>query len=61
MLFTKDDVGNMTEEEFDEAISGLIDKGLLTVSYEDGEPIYELTQLGEVVHEHILSDPKERN
>ena len=61
MLFTKDDVGNMTQEEFDKAIDSLLNKGLIKVVYKDGEPFYSVTQLGEAVQEHIYSNPKNRN
>jgi predicted transcriptional regulator len=59
--FTREDV-KVNDQLFEEAITGLIQKGLVEVrNGEKGEIRYRLTPLGIVCTEHLFSNPKERN
>jgi hypothetical protein len=52
---------DMTEEEFEEAIDGLIEKGFLVPTMKDGRISYELTPQAIAFQQHETSDPKVRN
>lgn len=47
--------------EYDSAVAGLIDKGLVEVGEEDGEVFYYLNTIGVMVAESLDSDPKVQN
>ncbi len=49
--------GDFSKKDFDEAMKGLIEKGL-AVSVGDK---FELTDLAEIVHQHLTSDSTMRN
>lgn len=51
----------MSEKDFDEAIQGLIEKGLVEEVMVDGEVQYRLTLVGQAVGHHMESDPTNRN
>lgn len=59
--FTEDDIDDMSEEDFEQAITGLIDKGLIEVVEKDGVKSYRATTLLESLEDHFDSDPKARN
>lgn len=64
--FTKEEISkNMGElsHEVDKAINGLISKGLLKIVGQDevGNDLYECTEFGIAVGEHMEADPKNRN
>lgn len=58
--FKKEDVA-MNDMEFDLAINGLIDKGLVKEEIIDGKILYYLTDIGFLVSTHIDSDSSLRN
>lgn len=51
----------MKDDEFDTAIKGLLEKGLMEEQVIDNEPHYRITDLGKSVHKHSASDPKNQN
>ena len=51
----------LTNAQINEAIAGLIDKGLLVSIEKHGETYYKLTSLGEAYGSHMDSDPLTRN
>ena len=58
--FSKDDV-EMSDEEFEIAMRGLIDKGLAEKIIVDNEIHYIITDLGLAVGSHLDSDPATQN
>lgn len=58
--FSKDDV-EMSDEEFEIAMRGLIDKGLAEKIIVDNETHYIITDLGLAVGSHLDSDPATQN
>ena len=51
----------MSEAAFDEAIQGLIEKGIVEEVVIDGEVHYQLTPLGLAIGPHLESDPSTQN
>ena len=60
-LFSFDDNLGLTQQEYDEAIDGLLEKGIIESKIVDGELCYALTSSGLAVRKHSFSDPKTRN
>ena len=58
--FKKEDCG-MTEDDFNLAIDGLIEKGLVKEEIIEGKIFYYLTDIGVGVGSHIESDYSNRN
>ena len=58
--FKKEDCG-MNDTEFDLAINGLIEKGLVLEEIVDGQIFYYLTDIGFLVSTHIDSDSSIRS
>lgn len=58
--FSKNDV-EMSNEEFEIAMRGLIDKGLAEKIIVDNEIHYIITDLGLAVGSHLDSDPETQN
>lgn len=52
---------DMTEEEFNEAMSGLISKGLAVRTVVEDREFFFLTPLGQIVSSHTRTDPSQRN
>ena len=58
--FSKHD-SDLPDDEFDRAIAGLLQKGLIEQLTIDGVVHYMLTDIGMVIGSHIDSDPSEQN
>jgi hypothetical protein len=58
--FTKSDV-EMSDEEFEIAVNGLIDKGMAEKIIIDNEIHYMITDLGLEIGSHLDSDPSNQN
>lgn len=52
---------DMTVEEFDKAMKGLVEKGLMEEVMINGQPFYRLTPNGRAVGKHMHSTAKEQN
>lgn len=52
---------DMTVEEFDKAMKGLVEKGLMEEVMINGQPFYRLTPTGREVGKHMHSTIKEQN
>jgi hypothetical protein len=60
--FTAEDAeGDMTLDEFQEAVTGLVQKGLMEEIMVDGVKFYRASPLLESIRGHFESNPKERN
>jgi hypothetical protein len=59
--FSYSETSGMSKAEFDEAIQGLLEKGLVHEVVVDGEIEYQLTDMGTSVGHHLESDPNKRN
>lgn len=59
--FAYSKTSGMSEDEFNEAIQGLIEKGLVEEVMVDGEVQYRLTMVGQAVGAHMESEPAVRN
>ena len=59
--FAYSNESGMSESDFDEAIKGLIEKGLVEEVMVDGEVHYRLTLEGQAVGQHMESNPADRN
>jgi hypothetical protein len=59
--FYYDTLDEMSEDDFDQAMSDLVAKGLATETIVDGEVRYTLTSMGLTVGEHLTSDPAKQN
>lgn len=59
-LFSFSD-SDLTEEEFNEAMHGLINKGLAVCTVIKDKEFFSLTQLGKIVSGHTRTDPSKRN
>jgi hypothetical protein len=51
----------MTKNDFNEAMTGLIDKGLAIRVMLEGKEFFSLTPLGQVVNKHARGDASKRN
>lgn len=58
--FSRQDV-DMSDSEFNTAMSGLLDKGLVEEFIIDGIVYYMITDLGLKIGSHLDSDPKTQN
>ena len=58
---TKDVFEGLTDEQVTEVLEGMVEKGLITKSIKNGEVLYSVTDLGKIVHDHMISDPSTRN
>lgn len=62
MLFLRrEDMLDMTEEEYVETLTSLRKKGLIEIREVDGELKHVLTPMGEMVFQTLTSDPKMAN
>lgn len=52
---------NLSKKDFELAVKGLIDKGLLEEVLIEGQIKYRLTKIGMIVGGHLDSDPKFQN
>lgn len=53
--------GDWSKKEFDEAIRGLIEKGLAEKVLFENKEYFQLTAIGEVVGKHMTSNSCDRN
>ncbi len=61
-FFTAEDAQeDMTLEEFQEAVTGLIQKGLMEEIVVDGVKFYRASPLLESIRGHFESNPKDQN
>ena len=58
--FCKED-SDLSEDEFNLAISGLMEKGLVELTVIDGVTHYILTDMGAAIGQHMDSDPSKQN
>jgi predicted transcriptional regulator with HTH domain len=59
--FTEQDIKGMTAEEFQVAMIGLIEKGLMEMIEKDGMKFYRPTPLARKMKSHLNSNPKTQN
>lgn len=59
--FSRADVDDMSDSEFEVAMSGLLDKGLVEKLIINGIEHYLLTEIGAEVGAHLNSEPSTRN
>lgn len=59
--FTEQDIKGMTHEEFQIAMIGLIEKGLMEMVEKNGVRFYRPTALLRVMKGHFKSNPKTQN
>lgn len=59
-LFRHLDV-DLSEEEFNETMQGLIDKSLARKVFNEGVEYFEITDLGKAISLHLDSDPALKN
>lgn len=59
-FFTRNAI-KMSDQAFEEAMKGLLEKGLVEEKIIDGVKHYRVTSVGEVVYDHAKGDPSERN
>ena len=59
--FTEQDITGMTHAEFQVAMIGLIEKGLMEEVEMDGKKMYRPTHLLRKMKKHINSNPKNQN
>lgn len=52
---------NLTDDEFNQGIKSLIEKGLVEEVIVNDEVLYKLTSNGKIVGKHMMSDPKTKN
>lgn len=60
-LFNFDDNFDLSKSDFDKAVKGLIEHGLLESVVVDGEIFYKLNNLGLQVVSHLYTDNKFKN
>lgn len=58
--FCKED-SDLSSSDFDKAISGLLDKGLVEKLIIDGVEHFILTDIGAAIGQHMDSDPSKQN
>jgi len=59
--FTEQDIKGMTASEFQVAMLGLIEKGLMEMIEKDGMKFYRPTPLARKMKSHLNSNPKTQN
>ncbi len=59
--FTEQDIPGATQEEFQMAVMGLVEKGLMEVVEKDGNRFYRPTALLRKMKSHHNSNPKTQN
>jgi DNA-binding HxlR family transcriptional regulator len=59
--FAYSPTSGMSQKDFDEAIDGLIEKGMVQKVVIDGEVQYKLTALGQAVGGHLDSNHSDKN
>jgi predicted transcriptional regulator with HTH domain len=59
--FTEQDIKGLTIEEFQVAMLGLIEKGLMEMIEKDGMKFYRPTPLARKMKSHLNSNPKTQN
>lgn len=60
-LFTSSDITTMSQADFDEAIKGLIAKGIMEEVVVDGEVKYRMSKLVRGIAPHLNSNAKDQN
>lgn len=61
MTFTYETIMGLSNKEFKEAVSNLIDKGIVEEVIIDGEVEYKVTYIGLQIYNHLYSDKSEQN
>jgi len=61
MSFTRAEIKNISDEEFNLAIKSLIDKGLIYLSIIDNKETYCVTSIGREVYSHLDSSFEDQN
>lgn len=56
--FTEQDIKGLTQTEFQVAMLGLIEKGLMEMIEQDGTKFYRPTPLARKMKSHLNSNPK---
>lgn len=59
--FTEVEIPGMTHQEFQIAMIGLIEKGLMEMVEKDGVKYYRPTLLAHMISPHLDSNPKNKN
>lgn len=59
--FTEQDIKGLTQTEFQVAMIGLIEKGLMEMIEKDGMRFYRPTPLARKMKSHLNSNPKTQN
>jgi len=59
--FTEQDIHGLTQTEFQLAMMGLIEKGLMEMIEKDGIQFYRPTPLARKMKSHLNSNPKNQN
>lgn len=59
--FTEQDIKGLTQTEFQVAMIGLIEKGLMEMIEKDGMKFYRPTPLAKKMKTHLNSNPKSQN
>jgi hypothetical protein len=59
--FTEQDITGLTPEEFQIAVAGLIEKGLMEVVERGGQKFYRPTLLAQKIKTHLNSNPKNQS
>jgi hypothetical protein len=59
--FTEKDIKGLTHEQFQIAMLGLIEKGLMEMKEVDGKRMYRPTHLARKIKTHLHSEEKDRN
>lgn len=60
-FFTEQDITGLTPEEFQIAMTGLIEKGLMEMVERGGQKFYRPTLLARKIKTHLNSNPKNQN
>jgi len=60
-FFQERDITGLTQEEFQKAMAGLIEKGLMEVVEMEGQKFYRPTPLLRKMKSHFQSNPKDQN
>jgi hypothetical protein len=58
---TREDFYFLDDQSYEDAIQGLLEKGMIEVVECDGHPSYRITMAGYAYIQHCDSDPKTRN
>jgi hypothetical protein len=59
--FTEEDIEGLTQNQFQIAMMGLIEQGLMEVKEVNGQKMYRATSLTRQIKTHLNSNEKDRN